>query len=182
MEWRAERRRSAQRRRAAAGAWIEYGNRRENNGNSRRRKMKTYLAVMLGVAMAGSALSLYAEDQPGAAPAAEKKAAMAQCVYVCPDCHMMAMKAGKCAGCQKDMTEMHLLGVKDGQATLCGCSAGCQCDAKGVKEGKCVCGKDVKTMSAKGMYVCSCPGAACCSSMSDNPGKCACGSEMKKVE
>jgi hypothetical protein len=99
-------------------------------------------------------------------------------VYVCPDCHMMALSAGKCHMCKKDMTQMHLLGTKDGMALMCGCGADCKCDAKGIKDGKCACGKEVMKVSAKGMYVCPMG----CAEISAMPGKCACGMEMKKVE
>ena len=145
--------------------------------------MKTYLAIVLGVVIAGAGLNLYAEEQPAAAaPAAEKPAATAQSVYVCPDCHTMAMKAGKCSMCGKEMVEKHMLGMKDGKAVVCDCHAGCKCDVAGMKDGKCGCGKVVQTMSAKGMYVCACEGGKCCTAVSDKPGKCACGAEMKKVE
>ena len=147
--------------------------------------MKIQMAVILGMVMAGSAFTALADEQAGAdQPKAkhEKKAAMAQSVYVCPDCQTMAMKAGKCSMCQKEMTKTHLLGMKDGQAMLCACEPGCKCDAKGMKDGKCGCGKDVKMMTPKGMYVCACAGSKCCTSISDKPGKCSCGMDMKKVE
>jgi len=145
--------------------------------------VKIHLAAVLGVVIAGSAFTLYAAEHPGsehpkAKAPMEKKAAMAQSVYVCPDCHTMAMKSGKCTGCQKDMKEMHVLGTKDGEALLCACGASCKCDAKGMKDGKCGCGKDVVKVSAKGMYCCTMG----CPEVSDKPGKCACGMEMKKVE
>lgn len=143
--------------------------------------MRIYLAVILGTLMAGSILTAYAEDKP-AAMTAETTVATAQSAYVCPDCQTMAMKAGKCSMCQKDKKEMHLLGVKDGKAMLCDCAADCKCDAKGMKDGKCSCGKDVKTMSCTGMYGCACPGGKCCNTISDKPGKCACGMDMKKTK
>ena len=138
--------------------------------------MKTYLAVIMGVVIAGFALTLYAEDQ------SEAKAPVTQSAYVCPDCHTMAMMAGKCEKCGKDMVQSHVLGVKDGKAMMCGCEAGCKCNAAGVKDGKCGCGKDVQKASLKGMYMCACAGGKCCTSISDKPGKCSCGMEMKKVE
>ena len=52
----------------------------------------------------------------------------------------------------------------------------------GVKDGKCACGKGVKEVSVKGMYVCACGDGKCCATVSDKPGNCACGKEMKKVE
>ena len=122
---------------------------------------KTTLAVILGAMMAWATAGV-CEDQPGAAAAPEKQAAVAQAVYVCPDCHTMAMAAGKCTKCGMDMKPMHMLGMK---------------------EGKCGCGKDVTTMAVPaGMYVCACADGKCCSAISDKPGKCACGKDMKKVE
>ena len=143
--------------------------------------MKMQLAVILGVLIVGSACTLYADESTGTTPP-EKTAAVAKAVYVCPDCETMAMKEGKCEKCGKEMVQKHMLGMQDGKAMLCECTAGCACDAKGVKDGKCACGKDVKTMSAKGMYACACPGGKCCSTVSDKPGKCKCGEEMKKIE
>jgi hypothetical protein len=140
--------------------------------------MKTYLAVILGAMLAGSVLTLWAEEQPGATPPAKEKAAMTQSVYVCPACETMALKAGKCEKCGKDMVQKHLLGTKDGKALLCDCPPGCTCDPKSMKDGKCGCGKDVKTMSCKGMYACPMG----CPELSDKPGKCACGMDMKKCE
>jgi hypothetical protein len=117
-------------------------------------------------------------EHPKAKPPMEEKAAMTQPVYVCPDCHVVAMKAGTCT-CGKELAQKHLLGVKDGQAMLCDCPAGCKCDATGVKkDGKCACGKEVKTASCKGLYACPMG----CPELSDKAGKCACGMDMKKCE
>jgi hypothetical protein len=144
-------------------------------------------AMRAGVILASaSAIGLLAAviQSPGAEAKTEKKmhmekkAAMTQAVYVCPDCHVLALKAGKCSMCQKELQESHLLGTKDGEALLCACPAGCKCDAMGMKDGKCACGKEVKTMSAKGMYVCP----EGCPEISDKPGMCICGKEMKKIE
>lgn len=147
--------------------------------------MKIHLAILMGTIVAGFASMTMAEDQPAAAAPAvpvEKAAVVSPSVYTCSLCDTMAMKAGKCSMCGMDMKESHVLGMKDGKAMLCDCAAGCACDAKGVKEGKCSCGKEVKTMTPKGMYVCACAGGKCCATMSDKPGKCACGMELKKVE
>lgn len=103
---------------------------------------------------------------------------MTQSVYVCPDCDAMALKAGPCATCKKDMKPMHLLGTKDGQALVCSCEAGCKCDVKGIKDDKCACGMAIAKVSAKGLYACPMG----CPVMSDKPGKCACGMDMKKCE
>lgn len=149
--------------------------------------VKIHLMVVAGAVIVGSALTLCrAEDpvvkQADAAPVAESKAAAAQAVYVCSNCQTMALSAGACKMCGKEMAKMHVLGVKDGKVQVCACHAGCTCNAAGVKDGKCSCGKAVQEVSAKGMYVCACPDGKCCAAISDKPGKCACGAEMKKVE
>jgi rRNA maturation protein Nop10 len=109
----------------------------------------------------------------------EKKEAVSQAVYVCPDCHTMALKEEKCPKCGKELEKSHLLGTKNGEALICACGADCKCDAKGMKDGKCACGKDVKMMSVKGMYVCP----EGCPVISEKAEKCPhCGKEMKKVE
>ncbi len=133
--------------------------------------------VLCGMASRASAEHPRAEH-PKATPPMEKKAAMTQCVYACPDCETMTLKAGKCEKCGKDMVQRHMLGIKDGKAMLCDCAAGCKCDAKGMKDGKCACGKEVKMVSCKGLYVCPMG----CPEISDKAGKCACGMETKKVE
>lgn len=165
--------------------------------------MKIRLATIVGIVLAGSVLSLYAAEGTAEKKAAvekkaeaqkaavekkaeaakadvEKKAEVSQGVWACPACHVMAMKAGDCPKCGKKMEAMHLLGVKDGEALLCSCGADCKCDIKGMKDGKCSCGKEVLKVSAKGMYACP---MKCGPGMSDKPGKCSgCGMEMKKVE
>jgi hypothetical protein len=150
--------------------------------------VKIHLMVIAGAVMAVSGLTqCMAADPAPVAPAtpaapAESKVAAPQTVCVCPHCHTMAMKAGKCTMCGKDLVEKHMLGMKDGKVLVCDCPAGCKCDAAGMKDGKCACGKAVQEVSPKGMYVCACPGGKCCSAVSDKPGKCGCGTEMKKVE
>ena len=152
--------------------------------------MKSLLKMAFaGVVIAGSMLTLcgcteegQAPAKPGMAPAAEHKPAMMQAVFVCPDCHAMALNAGKCSMCGKEMAEKHMLGMKDGKVFVCECHAGCTCNATGMKDGKCSCGKSVQEVSAKGMYVCACPNGKCCSMVSDKPGKCGCGADLKKVE
>jgi hypothetical protein len=137
-----------------------------------------YIAALMGVAtlvgVCGTASAL--EEKPS--KTSEKQAAAGQSVYACPDCHAMALKAGACPTCKKEMSKMHLLGTKDGQATVCTCNADCKCDAKGVKDGQCACGKPVQMIRAKGMYVCPMG----CPKISAKAGKCACGMDMKKVE
>ena len=145
----------------------------------KRYEMKIHLAIVLGVAMAGSAFMVCAAEHPATErPKEEKKATVTTSVYVCPDCEAMALKAGKCDKCGKELVQKHLLGTKDGQAMLCDCGASCTCDAKGIKDGKCGCGKEIKTMSSKGMYVCPMG----CPDISKTPGKCACGMDMKQSE
>jgi len=128
-----------------------------------------------------TSLAVYgmASKTPAEQPRMEQKGAMTHAVLVCPDCHVVALKAGKCDKCGKELVQKHLLSVQNGQATLCGCSAGCTCDAKGVKDGKCACGKEVTMASCTGMYCCP----KGCPAMSDKPGKCpGCGMDMKKSE
>ena len=150
--------------------------------------MKSHLVAMAGLVLAGCVLvgggcknSDREIRRTGMQPA-EPKSAMMQNVYVCPDCHTMAMGAGKCSMCGKDMTQKHLLGMKDGQVLVCDCRTGCTCNMMGVKDGKCACGKTVQAMSPKGLYACACAGGKCCGMLADKPGKCSCGTDMKKVE
>ena len=110
---------------------------------------------------------------------AKHAAVMVKSVFACPDCHTMALQAGKCGGCGKDMVEQHLLGVKDDKALVCDCSSSCKCDADGIKDDKCACGKAVGKVSAKGMYVCP----VGCPVISSTAGTCGgCGKDLKKVE
>ena len=140
-----------------------------------KRVMDLIVAVSCVSLLAGSFYAA-AEEQPGVV--AEKKAAVTQSVFICTDCNTMALKAGKCAKCQKEMAERHVLGVKDGNALLCDCGATCKCDASNMKDGKCGCGKEVRKVSVKGMYIC----ADGCPEIADKQGKCACGKDLKKVE
>ena len=141
------------------------------------------LAVIMGTLVAGSALAVQAGENtvsnPPAMPCMENAAAAASSVYVCPHCETVAMAAGKCSMCGKDMMSSHILGIKDGKAMVCRCDKGCNCDAKGMKDGKCACGKDAVSVSLKGMYVCP----AGCPMVSNKPGDCGgCGKMMKKCE
>jgi hypothetical protein len=141
--------------------------------------MKSHLAMIMAAVVVGSTLAVYAGNDEGAAAGTEKKAPAPQAVYACPDCHTVAMAAGKCKGCDKEMVKSRVLEVKNGEATICGCDSDCKCDAKSVKDGKCSCGKDVGKVSLKGMFVCP----EGCPAISDKPGNCqGCGKEMKKVE
>ena len=128
--------------------------------------------------MTATVLSLGAATPITSKPAVEKPAVISQQVYVCPDCLVIALKAGKCEKCGKELQEKHLLGTKDGQALLCDCGVGCKCDAKGVQDGRCACGKDILMRSGKDLYCCPMG----CPVISDKPGKCACSMELKKVE
>jgi hypothetical protein len=62
------------------------------------------LGVVLGVLWAGAENQSVAVDQ--------KRAAVTQPVFVCPECHAVALKTGKCARCQKDLVERRVPGVK----------------------------------------------------------------------
>ena len=150
--------------------------------------MKSHLVTMVGVVLAGSILACCGcksdnqeTGKPGMKSVASKPA-MTQNVYVCPDCHTMAMRAGKCSMCGKDLMSKHMLGMQDGKVMVCDCHAGCTCNMAGMKDGKCACGKVVQEMSPKGMYACACAVGKCCGMIADKPGKCACGTDMKKVE
>ena len=112
-------------------------------------------------------------DKPAAA------AAKTMTCYTCDKCHTMAMQAGKCATCGAEMTQTHVLSVKDGMAACCSCGADCKCEVKGDDMSKCSCGKAVMKVPVKGMYTCA---EGKCNTLSDKPGKCACGKDMKKVE
>jgi len=150
--------------------------------------MKTTIAAVLAAAVAGLVLTACSNEHPMGgmsehpAQNAPAKVMATKAVYVCPECHTLALQAGACPKCGKPMVEHHLLGVKDGQAMLCTCPPGCTCDAKGAKDGKCACGKPVEMVSAKGLYGCACPGGTCCTVLSDKPGKCACGMALKQIE
>jgi hypothetical protein len=131
--------------------------------------MRMLLAAVVAVGLLAAA---------GTGAQAEDKAAVTEFVYACPDCHVVELAAGKCSKCEKDLKKAHLLGVKEGQALLCGCGPGCKCDAKGVKGDQCECGKDIKKASVKGMYVC----VNGCPEISKAAGTCACGKELVKAE
>ena len=139
-------------------------------------KIRLIIIAVIAAAICG-ALYVYAGEGASSEAPAKEKPAMTKAVYVCPQCHMVALKPGKCS-CGAELQEMHLLGIKDGQAMLCACGADCKCDAAGVKDGKCACGKEVKMASVKGLYCCP----KGCPVLSDKPGKCACGGDMVKAE
>jgi hypothetical protein len=155
---------------------------RETSENGKWLYMNKYLAILLSALVIVVVGIVYATGDDDKKPAPEQGAVMAHAVYVCPDCETVAMMAGACEKCGKAMKKTHVLGMKDGKMMLCDCREGCQCDMKGAKDGKCACGKEVKMMSCKGVYVCACPEGKCCNSVSDKPGKCACGMDMKKCE
>ncbi|MBA4387459.1 MAG: hypothetical protein C0404_05720 [Verrucomicrobia bacterium] len=143
--------------------------------------MKKSVLVCAGIGLV-IAVGLFMATSAGAdekkAEDTGKKEHPAFSIQVCPDCHTMELKAGKCSACKKDTKEVHLLGTKDGQALVCDCAATCKCDMTGSKDDKCACGKPVSKVSVKGKYVC--PDG--CPNISDKAGKCICGKDMKKAE
>jgi hypothetical protein len=166
---------------ARISAWRRARSRQSAEGGWKHimKKILTMLAAVAAFAFGGSVCRAEEAAAGDAEAAKEHAAAAVHTVYVCPDCHTVALSAGNCAGCGKELEKAHLLGVKDGKATLCGCGANCKCDAAGVEGGKCSCGKDVKEASLKGLYACP----AGCPVVSDQPGKCGgCGKEMVKAE
>lgn len=140
-------------------------------------KMNSIALFVMVVALIGATVVAYAKDEKSM-PVAKAKMASSQTVYVCPECNTMSLTAGNCPSCNKPLVAMHVLGTKDGKVMVCACGPTCKCDAKGMKDGKCACGKEVKTISAKGMYVCP----KGCPMVSETAGKCACGMDLKKVE
>jgi len=121
-------------------------------------------------------LQVTAEEKP--MPATDTKAAVTQPVFVCPNCHIVALKAGKCGTCTKEMKACHMLGMKNDKGMVCMCDAMCTCNATDMKDGMCSCGKTVETVSTKGLY--ACPEG--CPRLADKSAKCACGKELKKSE
>jgi len=67
----------------------------------------------------------------------------------------------------------HILGTKNGQTLLCDCPVSCTCDAAGVKDDKCACGKEVKTMVKHDGHSCGCPETPA------KPSKCGCSATPK---
>jgi hypothetical protein len=137
------------------------------------KRMVALMCVATLVGVYGTAYAMGSKPHKGA----QEKMAR-ESVYMCQACKTMALKAGDCPTCKKPLEAMHLLGTKDGTAMVCACSADCQCDAKGMKDGKCACGSKVEMVACKGMYACPMG----CPNVSATAGKCACGMEMKKVE
>lgn len=63
---------------------------------------------------------------------------------------------------------------------FCSCDqTKCDCRFHSQKPGKCICGKELRPMTAK--YACDCPGCDC-ASISMKPGNCVCGRPMKEVK
>ena len=127
--------------------------------------MKKALMVLCVLGLVG-ALAAYAVE----AAAAAKTAA----IFVCGKCNAVALAAGK--HCDQDMAAMHVLAVEGKDAVCCACGADCKCTVNADDKTQCGCGKDVKKVALKGMFVC-CDGV-----ISDKAGKCACGKDLKKVE
>jgi hypothetical protein len=98
---------------------------------------------------------------PGAASLSVKAG---DAMYVCPcdtcDCHVVALKAGKC-GCGHDLVKVTVTEVTDQVASY-------QVDGK------------AKTAKLTGKYKCAC-GSSCCQMISDKPGKCGCGMDLVKA-
>lgn len=153
--------------------------------------MRIHSRITAGIMMTGLLVALggsvYAMgSKPQECPKSKECAAAKKCkkgkpksCFACPSCNTVARKAGKCEKCKKDMQKMHVLGKKGGKAMLCSCPANCKCDAKGVKEGKCACGKEVATIECKG----KCSGAKCGSKASEKKaGACGCDKKTNKTE
>ena len=115
------------------------------------------------------ACAMVAIADEAAAPKPEAKAAG------CPAC----TKDAKCAKCAGDISKMHVLAVKDGVATLCGCASDCKCTVKADDATKCSCGKDIVKCSLKGKFVCA---DGKCLTIADKAGKCACGKDLVEVK
>jgi len=109
-------------------------------------KLPRVLMVVMFV-MASTSLLQGADQEP---PAAKVKSVRRPC-YVCDKCQAVAMKPGKCDKCGVEMTEKHLLLVKDNIAYLCACGGGCKCEMKGDDTSKCGCGDPVLKIDLKGM-------------------------------
>jgi hypothetical protein len=77
---------------------------------------------------------------------------------------------------------MHVLKIEKDEAVLCTCGKDCHCKINEADPTKCGCGKPVKRVSLKGLYVCNCGAGCACNTISDKPGKCKCGNELRKVE
>jgi hypothetical protein len=114
--------------------------------------IKRTLAMVAIVGFVGAAMALAGEENQGAA---------------------------KCAGacCPKD-TSMHVVAIKDGQASCCACKAACKCTMKADDPAKCSCGKDLKKCDLKGKFVCT-----KCNVIADQAGKCAkCNGDLTEVK
>ena len=131
--------------------------------------MKKALLVVVLAAFA-TVSAVFAQE-----PAEKKAEPKASPAYVCDKCQKTDLKAGKC--CDKDMTGKNVLAIKDGSAICCDCAPGCKCTLKEGDATKCSCGKDVKKVDLKGMFVCE-----KCKVISDKAGKCpTCGGDLKAV-
>jgi hypothetical protein len=76
---------------------------------------------------------------------------------------------------------MHVLKIEGDEAVLCACGKDCACGIDPKDPTKCSCGKPVKRVSIKGMYVCNCGPDCKCNTVSDKPGTCKCGVALKKL-
>ena len=107
--------------------------------------------------------------------AGEEAPAKAPSCFNCGKCHKCAAAGGKCRG--QDMTAMHVLAIKDGQALCCACGANCDKCKLNDDGTKCTCGKDVVKVSLKGKFVCE-----KCLTIADKAGKCGCGADLTEVK
>ena len=90
---------------------------------------------------------------------------------------VMAEEAAK-APAAPAVAQKHLLAIKDGTASYCGCGADCKACKLGDDGTKCTCGKDVTKESLKGKYVCEKDLV-----VADKEGKCpTCGADLKLVQ
>jgi hypothetical protein len=122
------------------------------------RTLISFAVLVLLLAVAGCS------SVPKTPVAATLEAKAGDEIYLCLcatcDCHIVALKPGKCA-CGEDLAKVTVTEVKGHVATF-------------VADGK------TQTVSLKGNYACGC-GAGCCQMISDKPGKCGCGRDLVKA-
>ncbi|MBF0317413.1 MAG: hypothetical protein HQL04_04495 [Nitrospirae bacterium] len=139
------------------------------------------VTLLVAVAMFGS-LVVAQEKKEGT------KVNEGSIVYVCDcgkDCHCkggVLTQPGKCPCGHNESAAMHVLKIEGDEAVLCTCGANCTCKLDPSDPTKCSCGKAVKKVSLKGLYVCNCGASCTCNTVSDKPGKCRCGADLRKVE
>ncbi len=136
--------------------------------------MAAVVATAITVSAEEAAKCCSADVAKAGGCAVAKMGAKADCV-ACAGCK----ESGKV--CEKCAAKCHMISIKDGKATCCGCAKDCKCT---VKEGdtKCSCGKEIKTCDLKGKFVCDCGLDCKCKKISDKAGKCECGKDYKEVK